>query len=294
MPASSPVSLVQDRLLEQLLLHLKMHYPNSLVEDICWDQACRDTFLALELKRITEKCRISLTPFEGMLTVGLSTEYLVGSMIGHGAEYRLKGDFERLPEVPREGYKSLILGIQSCFEASPNCEHISWLIQQKMPYSVTAKMQEGEAAAQVLDKHFRQRWHVVPVPQELQCREIDRILIQRDNCARRLLVEYKADSTASRTGNAFIEIESCFSTGVKRGWAESSCADFIVYFLPLDRQAMVIPTRLLRAALAGWRQTYQTKVVSSYDTTTGQQWQTSGLIVPLPVVRQIVARIIRV
>jgi len=215
-------------------------------------------------------------------------------MIGHGAKCRLKGDFERLPNTSKKVYKDLIFGVQSFFEPSPNREQINWLIQQKMSYSVTTKIQEGEAAERILDEYFRQRWHVIPVTHELQHRGIDRVLIQRNDFSMRLLVDYKADAKAAQTGNAFIELESRFSTGVQIGWAESSFADLIIYFLPSDRQAMIIPTIRLRAVLAEWRQTYQTKLTSSFRESTGERWQTLGLIVPLHVVRNIVAQVIRV
>lgn len=134
-------------------------------------------------------------------------------------------------------------------------------------YSFDAKLAEGQHYEAVLDAFFRRRGAtVLEATRAEQRRGIDRWI---DGEA----VEYKADRTASRTGNCFIETVSV-DTANKPGWAYTSEADWLFYFLPESELLYIVWMRSLRWELVGWEKSCRTVKVPN------DGYHTHGLLVP--------------
>ncbi len=71
-------------------------------------------------------------------------------------------------------------------------------------------------------------------------------------------MEYKADATAARTGRMFLEIMSV-DTADKPGWALTSLAQLLVYYVPLLDYANIYNMYSLKALLPALQQGYQIK-----------------------------------
>lgn len=86
-----------------------------------------------------------------------------------------------------------------------------------MVHQFADKLREGMAHEATLDSVFRRMGYTVePVGMDAQRRGVDRLMVS-PGTRRVVRVEYKADSVASRTGNAFIETVSV-DTANKPGW----------------------------------------------------------------------------
>lgn len=141
-----------------------------------------------------------------------------------------------------------------------------------MTYDFDRQLAEGEAGEAFLDEFFRRRGHTVrPATREEQRQGIDRFIITP--AGREMKVEYKTDHVAARTGNAFVETVSVDTAG-KMGWALTSQADYLVYFIP-GQMIVVLPLRSLRWALPGWMREYPVRTAANNGYTT------HGLLVPL-------------
>lgn len=133
-----------------------------------------------------------------------------------------------------------------------------------------ARGQEGEA---FLDEFFGQWNTIEPASRAEERQGIDRWFTCRRS-GRRYSVEYKTDTTAARTGNAFIETVSVDTAG-KQGWAFTTRAAFVLYYVPPDDLIYVLRPRRLRAELADWQSRYPTK------STPNEGYRTHGICVPL-------------
>lgn len=142
------------------------------------------------------------------------------------------------------------------------------------PYGFKTKLAEGEAHERFLDRYFtRSGFRILPATHDEQRQGIDRWFA---NCPRRLLmaVEYKADSTASKTGNAFVETVSV-DVDHKPGWAYTSQADRLIYYIPPDGLIYIVPFEVLRRKLPRWITMYPGRVVAN------QGYNTHGILVDL-------------
>ena len=95
-------------------------------------------------------------------------------------------------------------------------------------YQFAAQLQQGESYEAQIDAFFRSKFNVQisAVDRTSQRRGIDRVWFDV-NDDRTWTVEYKADSLAGKTGNAFIETISV-DTEQRPGWAYSSQAQMLV------------------------------------------------------------------
>lgn len=142
-----------------------------------------------------------------------------------------------------------------------------------MTYDFDEKLLEGKQYEKVLDAVFVKGFEIVDASEDDQRRGIDRWYTSRGS-GERFAVEYKSDKTAGRTHNAFIETISVDPPG-KPGWAFTSQAKYLLYFIPDDRLIYVIKFTKLRRRLERWQQEYQTKRIPN------KGYDTVGLIVPL-------------
>ena len=140
-------------------------------------------------------------------------------------------------------------------------------------YNFETQLAKGEQAEAVLDAFFSGKFIVEKATPDQQRREIDRVLIDRYS-KRRIAVEYKTDWTASRSGNAFVETVSVDTRNV-RGWAYTSQADYLAYYVPGDKLIYIMRFSTLREQLPGWKYKYQRRAIPNAG------YKTIGLLVPL-------------
>lgn len=152
-------------------------------------------------------------------------------------------------------------------------------------YDFTAQLQLGEHHEADLDRFFSAWYDIRKVDREEQRQGIDRIFTRKDNGAVHR-VEYKADSKASETGNAFVETVSV-DTANKPGWAHSSQADYLIYYLPKDLLIYVIAFVDLRKRLPKWC-SYRSRRIPNNG------YHTVGLLVPLDEFEEIATQVISI
>lgn len=144
-----------------------------------------------------------------------------------------------------------------------------------MTYGFSEQLAMGEAWERRLDVFFRERFpvEVRPVSIDEQRKGIDRLFVSKKT-GKIDTVEYKADSLAGTTGNAFVETVSVDTTG-KAGWAVASQARYLVYLVTEPETIYFIPMRRIRGALPRWKRMYREASAEN------DGYKTLGLLVPL-------------
>lgn len=149
-----------------------------------------------------------------------------------------------------------------------------------MVYNFGEQLRKGEEGERVLDLALSTFGTIEKVAMVDQKRGIDRMVTAHSG--KRMAVEYKTDYSAGRTGNAFIETLSVSRTG-KKGWAHTSEADVILYYVPLAAgrkgkpKVYVITPVKLRALLPAWSGKYRTVRCQN------EEYHSEGVLVPLAV-----------
>lgn len=147
-----------------------------------------------------------------------------------------------------------------------------------MEYDFGDKLREGEGHETTLDSFFSRYYRVTPVNMALQRLGIDRVFEAEDGY--RWTVEYKADATADATGNAFIETVSVDTNG-KPGWALTSVAQLLVYYVPPQGIIYIAAMCSIKWALRDWKKRYRLK------SATNNGYKTWGVVVPIEELRRI-------
>ena len=142
-----------------------------------------------------------------------------------------------------------------------------------MTYIFGTQKARGDAGELFLDRWFSTEYEIQPAIREQQRRGIDRIFTHR-RTGKRLSVEYKTDYRAAQTGNAFVETVSVDTAG-KAGWAHSSVADYLIYYIPGDGLIYVISLEVLRRELSRWVHAYPHRAAQN------EGYATHGVLVPL-------------
>ena len=143
-----------------------------------------------------------------------------------------------------------------------------------MVYQMGRQLARGEEAERQLDAHFADRFVIIPATREQQRQGIDRVFTQRKS-GKPYLIEYKTDWTAGRTNNAFIETISVDTLNIP-GWAYSSTAEWLIYFVPHRKQIYIAHFAKLRESLEDWIKQYgPAKAIPNQD------YHTWGVPVPL-------------
>lgn len=139
-------------------------------------------------------------------------------------------------------------------------------------YSFDKQNTRGGRGEDFLDAFFEERGNYVQPATHWQQRQgIDRIFARESKLAR---VEYKTDYIAHRTGRVFIETIAV-GNGGRAGWATTSQADLLVYFIPGLQTIYVMPLAALREKLTEWVQKYPSRPAHNED------FATYGVLVPL-------------
>ena len=139
-------------------------------------------------------------------------------------------------------------------------------------YDFEQQFEIGTHHEQTLDEYFQQYFWIESTSRQEQRQGIDRWFQAPDGSW--MSVEYKADKTAGRTGNAFIETISVDVRAVQ-GWAYSSEADVLAYYVPPRNTVWLICFMELRQYLAEWHQRYPIRQIPNHG------YCTEGLLVPL-------------
>lgn len=143
---------------------------------------------------------------------------------------------------------------------------------------------EGRAAEDYIAEFLGQQYQIRRATDEEQRRGIDLIITTSDGTEHK--IEVKVDFRAADTGNAFIETTSMemrpISVGVaaaldtaKPGWAKTTQADILLYWVHGLGKVFVLLPGSLRAALGEWGERYRTRSVDN------EFYRTIGIIVPL-------------
>jgi hypothetical protein len=141
-------------------------------------------------------------------------------------------------------------------------------------YKFGVQLRQGEGYEAQLDTFFRNEgFRVSAVNREMQRQGIDRVFF-REHDGKLFTVEYKADSLAGKTGNAFIETVSV-DTANKPGWAYSSQATVLVYLVVEPETIYWLELTKLRKQLSRWEVAYPRRTAQN------DGYQTYGLLVPL-------------
>lgn len=140
-------------------------------------------------------------------------------------------------------------------------------------YLFDTQLTKGEEAERELDARYASAFVIMPVSRDGQRCGIDRIWTRHAD-GKALRVEYKADFAAFRTGNAFVETVSVDTTG-KGGWALTSQADLLAYYVVGGGLVYFIYMDKIRHTLPRWKMQY--RLVSASN----NGYKTWGLLVPL-------------
>lgn len=140
-------------------------------------------------------------------------------------------------------------------------------------YSFEKQLKQGKKHEMFLDDYFRDRFEIEEASMDEERLGIDRYFIDRRN-GRRYAIQYKADKTAARTGNAFVETVSVDSNNTP-GWAHTCTADFIIYYVVGCGPAYVIRPDEIRERLSHWQRAYRERRIPN------DGYHTVGLLVPL-------------
>ena len=147
-------------------------------------------------------------------------------------------------------------------------------------YSLDKQLAEGQGAENHLDRFFSTWFDITESTRQQQREGIDRIWVRKDSgCV--ITVEYKADSTAARTGNIFIETVSV-DTAKKLGWAYTSRAQELLYYIPPLGKAYLVPMSLIKRQLPAWHGKYPTRRIPNKGRL-GDTYHTVGILVALSV-----------
>jgi len=153
-------------------------------------------------------------------------------------------------------------------------------LETSTEYKFREQLAKGEAHEKMLDKAFGKFYVVQKVSMDLQRHGIDRVFVARKKPFR-WLVEYKSDSKAAETGNAFVETVSVDKDN-KPGWLYSTCAQIIAYFIPPWGRVYIVEVTRLRAIFI--EDEWPNKCPERKIPNNG--YNTVGLLVPLTELRQ--------
>lgn len=141
----------------------------------------------------------------------------------------------------------------------------------------------GKDAEQFIYQAFQTRFNVIPAPGYLQQAGVDFTFTDRLTSTV-FKVELKTDTRAHRTGNAFIETVSIDREGQqpRPGWAFTSEADFLLYFVPYSMPRRIYRVALsdLREQISRWQADYEERRIPNTDAARGN-FNTVGILVPL-------------
>lgn len=142
-------------------------------------------------------------------------------------------------------------------------------------YSFNKQRSRGYAGEQTLDRLFGKFFEIRRASAAQQRQGIDRVMMGKAH-KQTIRVEYKTDYTAATSGNAFIET----LVAGQPGWALTSQADFIAYFVP-NQHAYIVRPAALRTHLNEWEGRFEQRTI------TNRGYMATGLLIPLTYLAEI-------
>ena len=132
---------------------------------------------------------------------------------------------------------------------------------------------KGEAVLDAWLSRFYRLWAASP---EQERAGIDRLAIHY-LAGRKFTFQYKTDTRAFATGNAFVETCSVWRQDrcQEPGWAYDCEADYLFY-LVIGGHLYICRPGAIKSFASGLWQSYPSRDISNRD------WKTQGLLVPLP------------
>lgn len=140
-------------------------------------------------------------------------------------------------------------------------------------YDFNKQLSKGEDGEQRLDEYFSVKFDIQQVSRDGQRRGIDRVFQCRET-GKTETIEYKTDLKARYTHNAFIETVSV-DTNKTRGWAFTTKADKVFYYVPGDELVYVLEPATVRELLDNWQKRYPVRAAQN------KNYKTFGVCVPL-------------
>lgn len=140
-----------------------------------------------------------------------------------------------------------------------------------MAYQFQEQWRRGIEGESVLDQWLGRYYRLRPVSPAQEMEGIDRIGTHHLS-GRSLSFQYKTDTVAARTGNAFVETWSIKNRSL--GWAKKCSADWIVYWVRGVAVYLFRPSSV-RGLLPCWEGQYPVRAVDNGS------FLTEGLLVPL-------------
>jgi hypothetical protein len=140
-------------------------------------------------------------------------------------------------------------------------------------YDMDRQLKKGEAAERYLDSLFGSQFDIRRATRAEQRKGIDRIFT-RPYDGKEFRIEYKADKTAAKTGNAFVETVSVDTDNIP-GWALTCQADYILYYIVGTGRVYVMRPKDIQKRLKRWAYHYPERHIPNGS------YQTIGLLVPL-------------
>jgi len=140
-------------------------------------------------------------------------------------------------------------------------------------YKFETQLSTGEKYEKELDAFYDHWYTIQNISKKAQRAGIDRVWTSRRS-GFRYSVEYKSDITAASTEKVFIETISA-DTENKLGWAYTSCAQLLIYFIPPLKLAYQVNVLTMKHYLELWMDTYPKRYIQN------EGYQTVGLLMPL-------------
>jgi len=156
----------------------------------------------------------------------------------------------------------------------------------EMKYEFDEQLKKGSFGEKQLDAFFADEYTIRAATAIEQRKGIDRWFTHKQS-GERYAIEYKTDEKAATTHNAFIETVSV-DVDDKAGWAETSQADYIFYFIPPLELIYVLRPSKIKEQLERWKQKFKERTIPN------KGYCTKGIIVPLAEVESIASDVIRV
>lgn len=160
---------------------------------------------------------------------------------------------------------------------------ISLKSMQTKPYDFETQRKVGQEGETFLDQWLHPVYKVLDVSGEMKYQHagIDRIVTRSDGSV--IMIEYKFDLVAKRTGNLFFETISNDKEMIP-GWGWSSQADYWIVLIP-EQEILVFKPGKLRALVWELQKTLQKRSVPN------RGYNTVGYPIPLTQARKVAFQI---
>jgi len=140
-------------------------------------------------------------------------------------------------------------------------------------FTFSEQLEKGEIYETTLDEFYSQWFQIKHVSLAAQKMGIDRVFTSIVD-GTKYTVEYKGDERASRSGNAFVETMSVDTSG-KKGWAYTSCAQVLVYFIVKEKYVIRFDMNTIKLYVKEWTKKYCSGKADNLN------YNTYGVCVPL-------------